>query len=121
MKKRIAKKWCEELRSRKYKQGKRRLRQGEKFCCLGVLCDLAVKAGLGEWKGGEYRHTAGEHDGVSCAVGLVAGVRHWSGVQTYDGAAGNGAAGYASLARMNDRGVGFPEIADFIEAHVKEL
>lgn len=44
-----AKKWVEALRSGKYKQGKYALHrkgswfQKDRFCCLGVACDLAVK------------------------------------------------------------------------------
>lgn len=38
----IKTKWVEALRSGKYKQGKKSLRsrEGDKYCCLGVLCDL---------------------------------------------------------------------------------
>lgn len=36
----IKQKWVEALRSGKYKQGKRVLRSGDKFCCLGVLCEV---------------------------------------------------------------------------------
>lgn len=39
-------KWVEALRSGEYKQGKGVLEQEGKFCCLGVLCDLAVKNGV---------------------------------------------------------------------------
>lgn len=40
--------WLDALRSGKYKQGKERLcrindEQEKEYCCLGVLCDLAVK------------------------------------------------------------------------------
>lgn len=49
-------KWVEALRSGKYKQGKRALRQitdaeGECFCSLGVLCDVSEK---GEWRPSEF-------------------------------------------------------------------
>ena len=40
MDKKIKKKWLKALRSGKYKQGRDALRIGNKFCCLGVLCDL---------------------------------------------------------------------------------
>lgn len=33
-------KWLEALRSGKYKQGQTFLRQANRYCCLGVLCDL---------------------------------------------------------------------------------
>jgi hypothetical protein len=36
----VKSKWLEALRSGKYKQGQRRLRTADKFCCLGVLCDV---------------------------------------------------------------------------------
>lgn len=45
MKKEVAEKWTEALRSGKYEQGRGALCQDKKsggraFCCLGVLCDL---------------------------------------------------------------------------------
>lgn len=45
----IKAKWLDALRSGEYKQGDSRLRVGDTFCCLGVLCDLHAKAGLGKW------------------------------------------------------------------------
>lgn len=38
--KQARKKWVEALRSGKYEQGKGQLRQDNKFCCLGVACDI---------------------------------------------------------------------------------
>lgn len=32
--------WVDALRSGKYKQAKKQLSDGKKFCCLGVLCDV---------------------------------------------------------------------------------
>lgn len=46
MKTDIKRQWVEALRSGDYQQGKEYLRKDDKFCCLGVLCDLAVKAGV---------------------------------------------------------------------------
>lgn len=46
----IKKLWVKALRSGKYKQGKTKLhygnQNGSKYCCLGVLSDLAVKNGV---------------------------------------------------------------------------
>lgn len=40
-------KWVAALRSGEYKQGYRNLRSpDDRFCCLGVLCDLAAKEGV---------------------------------------------------------------------------
>ncbi len=38
--------WVKALRSGEYQQGKEHLRKDGQYCCLGVLCDLAIKAGL---------------------------------------------------------------------------
>src|SRR5690348_17476896 len=39
--------WVAALRSGEYRQGSGTLRSDQdEFCCLGVLCDLAVKAGV---------------------------------------------------------------------------
>jgi hypothetical protein len=42
----IKKLWTEALESGEYPQGKNRLLMNGKYCCLGVLCDLAIKAGV---------------------------------------------------------------------------
>lgn len=42
--------WLEALRSGEYRKGISRLRQGERYCCLGVLCDLAATASVGRWR-----------------------------------------------------------------------
>jgi hypothetical protein len=51
MKKKYADAWIAALRSGEYKQGKGNLRDMDnKFCCLGVLCDI-VKDEIGlEWR-----------------------------------------------------------------------
>lgn len=40
MNKKIKKLWLKALRSGEYKQGKLALRIKNKYCCLGVLCDI---------------------------------------------------------------------------------
>ena len=46
MNKEVKKLWLDALKSRKYAQGKGRLRKtslgSDCFCCLGVLCDLSI-------------------------------------------------------------------------------
>lgn len=51
MDKTIAKRWVDALRSGEYEQGRNRLAQQTQdgrveYCCLGVLCELAVKDGV---------------------------------------------------------------------------
>lgn len=38
--------WVKALRSGKYTQGQGQLKTTDEYCCLGVLCDLAVKHGI---------------------------------------------------------------------------
>ena len=40
----LKKKWVVALRSGKYEQGKEALRNGDKYCCLGVLCEIETGA-----------------------------------------------------------------------------
>jgi len=40
MKQEIKKRWVAALRSGEYRQGKIQLKKENKFCCLGVLCDI---------------------------------------------------------------------------------
>lgn len=58
---RLLRRWLKALRSGKYRQGRRKLRQpdleGECFCCLGVLCEILVEDKIlrrSETRGDEY-------------------------------------------------------------------
>lgn len=43
----IKREWVAKLRSGKYEQGRGRLRsKGNQYCCLGVLCEVAVEGGM---------------------------------------------------------------------------
>jgi hypothetical protein len=42
-------KLAEALESGEYEQARGYLRKDDKFCCLGVACDLAATAGIGGW------------------------------------------------------------------------
>ena len=42
----IKEKWVAALRSGKYTQGHASLCKDNKYCCLGVLCELAVEEGI---------------------------------------------------------------------------
>lgn len=62
-------KWVKALRSGKYKRGKDSLRDGDKFCCLGVACDIS---GVGKWSDAE------SYDGEAST--LPTSVSRWLGV-----------------------------------------
>lgn len=110
--------WISALRGGEYEQAQGMLHDpvNNEFCCLGVLCDLAVKAGVPV----EVTDAAGEktayddnEDTLPESVRLWAGlgsdnprvVRFEGGEDEYED----------TLAEINDRGTTFEEIADLIE------
>lgn len=64
-------KWIVALRSGKYRQGLRQLRNGDAFCCLGVACDISD---LGAWRGTFYTTNVGASE-----ITLPAPVSAWLG------------------------------------------
>lgn len=112
----VAKEWVKALRSGDYAQGRGALRDvADKFCCLGVLCDLAVEAGIIDApivEGGLYVYDRE-------LAGVPAKVQEWSGVRTGVGHITDGTV--PSLAVSNDRGASFSEIANLIESEPSGL
>lgn len=115
MKPEIKKYWIKALKSGDYQQGRHYLRDGDKFCCLGVLCDLAEKAEVlsstviaghaGTW----YR---GRETGSKKV--LPEEVLEWAGIFNV-----NPLVGKHTLAYANDaEGKTFTEIADLIEKYL---
>lgn len=109
----VKKLWVEALRSGNYVQGYGRLSTGYAHCCLGVLCDLAVKDGVVT--------AEGDADGViyDSEEGLLPySVTRWAGLGSQQGGRVNidGISGY--LSELNDNGFGFSELADAIEAQL---
>ena len=108
----IKKMWVEALRSGEYKQTTGALRQLDMdsalpcYCCLGVLCDLAVKAGV--TNPFYENHTA-------C---LPTSVYKWAGLDTPDPEVPLGSDKIGTpLTRLNDElRMDFKTIADHIEA-----
>lgn len=105
----IKEKWITALTDGSYKQGQLRLRVNNKFCCLGVLCDLYRKeTGRGTWVNApEEDHGTNaifSFDGhIACEPGLV---REWSGLTMDEG---------ITLASKNDSGQSFTTIAEYIK------
>jgi hypothetical protein len=127
-------KWVAALLSGEYKQGKGWLRsRNEEFCCLGVLCDLASKEGVGDWtltKGATgistYRYVADDNPN---GAELPLPVQEWAGLDEPDPSVPvSFAAAIASyvldnehtetettLATVNDQEATFVQIAKLIE------
>lgn len=106
-------KWLAALRSGQFKQGRGRLArvtpEGEEFCCLGVLCELAVQEGVAkrklDWE--IFVYDFSEHY-------LPETVAEWSGL---DDGQGCRPGTFDSLSVLNDdRCYTFDQIADIIEA-----
>ena len=58
----VKQKWVEALRSGQYLQGKNALKTDDKFCCLGVLCDILYPE---QWiRDGGYSLIWGEDSGL---------------------------------------------------------
>jgi hypothetical protein len=107
--------WLAALRSGEYAQGSQRLRHSDDtFCCLGVLCDLAVKAGvipeperveLGSYEYGAHSNSAFLPDEVA----------QWADVDRFGQKYDDTETSY-DLAQMNDGGATFEAIAAVVEA-----
>lgn len=110
--------WLEALRSGEYKQGTGYLHRGDEFCCLGVLCDLAEKAGVVKSGPSEAFTDQTVYDREVSS--LPRSVRLWSGINTPMAMVGDienddGLWIGDDLAMANDSGYSFRMIADLIE------
>lgn len=112
----VAKRWVKALRSGKYKQGRETLKTDRgTYCCLGVLCDLAVKAKV------IPKFPEGE-------VVLPREVQRWVGLCTAEGSFSTvngyycGFCDTSDLTVLNDTEKNkFPTIAKVIESQPKGL
>jgi len=113
----VKKKWVELLRSGKYSQGKSCLRNGNSFCCLGVLCDLYHKeTNNGFWDKDDdtYRFYISDSKEAKSYAILPLTVQKWAGLD-----AGNPCFSCEpddNCGYLNDNGKNFLQIADMIEA-----
>ncbi|WP_024516788.1 hypothetical protein [Bradyrhizobium sp. Tv2a-2] len=100
-------KWVKALRSGKYQQARGQLKDGDRYCCLGVLCDIAgrgefeTRDRLGDsfvYNGDRTQGTLPEQLSVEIELSPIAESTCW---------------------KMNDqRFLTFPEIADWIEENL---
>lgn len=130
----IKARWTAALRSGEYPQAKAFLRIPEGFCCLGVLCDLAVKHGIITQQSPDVHSFADrfwEYGDEGNELDLPQAVVEWAGL---DGANPNvgpdlpdGARtgnpddmpfSGPNLAMLNDNGTPFAVIADIIDAQL---
>ena len=108
----FAKRWVEALRSGEYRQGYIYLNQNNKFCALGVACDLMrdklhiinYGCGITQYDG----HKTVTPVKVRQALGLITDLGYLNGNKD-------------TISNKSDSGVPFTEIADLIEQHQGEL
>jgi len=123
----VKQKWLTALSSGKYEQVNGRLRDKTGFCCLGVLCDLYAEEhpdaeGWGKTSSTGYTQFIDEN-GDFDDLALPTGVRKWAGLTDDDPnikgivrRKGNTIteSRATTLARANDSGYTFHEIAQII-------
>lgn len=115
--------WADRLTSGQYQQLGGGLR-GEILttgkvghCCLGVLCDMAVKAGIGQWAdrtGLNSRYFT--DDGVASDAYPPPPVVEWAGLRDAQGYFVDYPSNIHTLSGMNDTGSSFEEIAAVIRS-----
>lgn len=116
MKSEIKAKWVTALRSGEYTQGRGQLRTNDnKFCCLGVLCDIHSRETETPWT--ETDHILYDWSYRAEDLVLPEAVVKWAGLESGNPALVNG-----DCSQHND-GAGvcsksFSEIADLIEANL---
>ena len=106
MKPDIKAQWLTALRSGDYQQGQGYLRQGDQYCCLGVLCDLYGKAMGPEWEAVDQYGAHRVHSMHGSEVVLPVKIMVWAGLEDRNP---------LDLAAMNDNGSTFEELANIIE------
>ena len=118
MKPQIGEMWVAALRSNRFEQGKGALVNATraKYCCLGVLCELAIQnevpVKVRLTSDGEMAYG----DGTAFPPPEVC---EWAGLRTESAQLHD--APEDSLALMNDKGFSFAEIANVIEQKVNEI
>lgn len=109
----VKQKWVEALLSGKYKQVAGKLSDGTGFCCLGVLCELAVKEGVIE----PSTHIFPGRRMYSGETNLLPrSVANWAGISRDPVAEPKlWVLSTVKLSKMNDRGMDFRQIAQVMQ------
>lgn len=111
MKESVKKLWVNALRSERYEQGKNYLRIDNKFCCLGVLCDIyRLETENDNWElVNNYNY-----EFLGCSGFLPKDVCEWADINT-DPFVFYLNNKKAYLTTLNDIGVTFKEVAELID------
>lgn len=107
--------WLSALRGGKYKQGQGKLRMDDKYCCLGVLCELAFDQGVVKRRkyGGVFLYGKGNAKEI-----LPSEVADWADVEINPTVVFD-ADEVVKITELNDDWeYDFNKIADIIEEHL---
>lgn len=130
--------WADRLESGEYPQGRSALNEFGKFCCLGVLSEMAVEAGIAVKEQLSDSDTIFRYVDVEpsdsecpcCVPGtdsrtgiLTRNIQAWAGMQTAQGAFPDDISlkGFDALTVANDASVSFLDIAKFIRENYEIL
>jgi hypothetical protein len=115
MNKDLKEKWVAALRSGKYKQGKRNLRRGDYYCCLGILCDIIDPT---QWRlfdeNTKYAYGNNHSTALLPTTTLIKTDIYSINPTVHL----PGESEDITLAKLNDSGYTFEQIADLIEAQL---
>lgn len=115
--------WVRSLREDNIEQAHGVLCNGKGYCCLGVLSEQAVKAGIiNAGKYGKERKIPtpkekiyrSKNGGFSSTL-LTGDVARWAGLERNPKVGIAGQVSYTSLSQLNDSGMTFIKIAEEIE------
>jgi hypothetical protein len=113
----IKDRWLRALRSGEYRQGRGRLKGtstfdgSARYCCLGVLCELAVQDGVIPAPEETGPRSLYGSDGELTWSDLPTSVAAWAGLDDHDPAPATG----RKLSDRNDDGWSFEDLANLIE------
>jgi hypothetical protein len=116
MKKAIAMEWADLLESGMFKQGRGYLDDGNKQCCIGVLCNIAANRNICTITKEESRLKFDDNGGTA-----PDSVLEWSGLQNSQGAFINNNSRVLLTVLNDDKGKSFKEIAEIIRENYKKL
>lgn len=112
----IKDKWLSALRSGEYKQTDGSLKTPEGYCCLGVLCDIAIKENkIPDWElltYGVFQTVDGEENF------LPIDIQKWAGIVDENPSIITKQGKTVTLSKINDDGKSFKEIALYIERYL---
>lgn len=115
----IKKRWVDALRSGEYEQAKNYLSTPDGYCCLGVLCEIAVEDGV-VFKDDETYFSKEEPQNDFSAEELPRAVIEWAGLED-ENHAENPLSDVKYARNANDVSIHLPRPAGRENAHLSEL